>query len=181
MDLSIDIVVKYHLIKNMKIEKDFLDNITKEQKMIDVKQTAYNFATYKQRTEFQVIKKLKEKNFSQEHIYAGLEFLKEFNLLNDEKYADVFVKEYTQRKNCGKNKTFLELRKRGIRKELAELTVKNYFDNVDSLELAKISTEKKLKLISAKPQEKQKLLLISHLQRQGFDWDTIKQILSQYL
>ena len=74
-----------------------------------------------------------------------------------------------------------ELFKKGIDKDLASETTKKLFQNFDSTELAIKSAEKKLKTISHKPEEKQKQLLISHLQRNGFDWDTTKQTVDRIL
>jgi regulatory protein len=167
MDFSLDLIMKYQLKK-----------IIQEQRIINVKQAAYNFACYKQRTRKQVITKLKEKNFESSEISIAIDFLDEFKLLNDEKYAQLFAKEYINRKKCGEKKVYMELLKRGIEKQLAEKTINDIFPQDDKFDLALTNAKKKINMIKSKPLEKQKQLLISHLQRNGFDWDIIKKVLS---
>jgi regulatory protein len=178
MDFSLDLIMKYQLKKDMLFEESIKEKIIQEQRIINVKQAAYNFACYKQRTRKQVITKLKEKNFESSEISIAIDFLDEFKLLNDEKYAQLFAKEYINRKKCGEKKVYMELLKRGIEKQLAEKTINDIFPQDDKFDLALTNAKKKINMIKSKPLEKQKQLLISHLQRNGFDWDIIKKVLS---
>lgn len=47
--------------------------------------------TYK--TEKELRDKLTEKGFEEDTIKRAIEFLKEYNLLNDEKYAEMYIKD----------------------------------------------------------------------------------------
>mgnify|MGYP001024004460 FL=1 len=58
---SMDIVLKYKLSKGFDIDDELLNELIKEQRIIEVKQSAYNYASYKPRKTQQVIKKLKSK------------------------------------------------------------------------------------------------------------------------
>ena len=63
--------------------------------------------------------------------------------------------------------------------DIAEEAVANHFLNEDAYSLAAKSAEKKMRMISNKALEKQRGSLVSHLQRQGFDWDIIKKVLEE--
>jgi len=180
IECSLDLIIKYNLGKNSIINDKLENAILKEQNIFDIKQTALNYASYKPRTNFQVKNKLKEKGFNSSEIQIAIDFLTEFNLLNDEKYAKIFIKDYLLKKPCGKNKLKQELYKRGISKNLIEDSVNKYFPDNKTMDLAKKASEKKLRTISYKPIDKQKKSLISFLQRQGFNWNIIKEMLDSY-
>jgi len=181
IELSLDIILKYQLGKGTILDKSLEEKIIREQRIIDLKQAAYNFASYKPRTCKQIRNKLKQKGFIDNEIVIAIEFLNEFNLLDDEKYAITFAKEYIKRKPCGKPKIINELMNRGISKELSEKAAAEAATEDEIYELAKAAGEKKLRSIQYKSKEKQKQSLISYLQRQGFNWDTIKQISNELL
>ena len=93
IECSLDLIIKYRLVKNSIIDEKLENAILKEQNIFDIKQTALNYASYKPRTNFQVKNKLKEKGFNSSEIQIAIDFLTEFNLLNDEKYAKIFIKD----------------------------------------------------------------------------------------
>ncbi len=181
IELSLDIVIKYRLSKGMILDKTLEKNISSEQRIIEVKRTAYNYASYKPRTSKQIRNKLKQKGFADNEIEIAIVFLDEFNLLDDQKYAFTFAKEYIKRKPCGKSKIIHELINRGINKELSEKAAAEAVPEEEIYELAKAAGEKKLRSIQYKSKEKQKQSLISYLHRQGFNWDTIKQVSNELL
>ncbi|MFC2130537.1 regulatory protein RecX [Bacteroidota bacterium] len=181
IELSLDIILKYRLGKGTILNKTLEEKIICEQRIIDLKQAAYNFASYKPRTCKQIRNKMKQKGFADNEIVIAIAFLSEFNLLNDEKYAITFAKEYIKRKPCGKPKIINELMNRGISKELSEEAAAEAAPEEEIYELAKAAGEKKLRSIQYKSREKQKQSLISYLQRQGFNWDIIKQVSNELL
>lgn len=180
IEIHNEIINKYNLISKKQISDEIFEKIINDQNFLEAKKIAYNYVSYKPRTEYQVIQKLKEKKFEDEIINKTINFLKEFNLIDDEKYAKQFSKDFVQRKKIGKTKLILELQKRGINGELALKTANEIFQNIDFFMLASELCEKKLKIIKNKTPEKRKNLLIQHLQRQGFDWDITKKILEHY-
>lgn len=174
-----DIVLEFKLFKGMHIDETLLETIKNKQSLIDAKQYAYNFAAYKPRTEAQVLAKLDEKHFSKEIQFQVLEFLKEFKLIDDEKFAENFIINYLKFKGAGKIKLRLELKKRGIKSEYIEKALIINFPDDDD-EIIKKSAEKYLNKISYKPQEKQISSLRNYLLRQGFSYNSINSIISIY-
>ncbi len=175
-----DIIYKHGLNKNQTLSNEEYNKIINEQNLIDAKKIAYSYVSFKRRTEQQIRKKLREKKFDSLTINKTIEFLKEFKLLDDYQFAKQFAKELVERKKIGKIKLIQELKSRGINVDIANEIVNKTFENINVIDLAIKSTEKKLKILKNKLPEKRKQLLVQHLQRQGFDWDTINQILEQY-
>ncbi len=172
--------MKYALRKDMPIDDEMLKKIKNEQELINAKQAAYNFVSYKPRTKKQITDKLKEKGFGEEAIASSLDFLSEFSLYDDRRFAKMFIKDFLQKKPSGKPRLIQELFKRGVPGSIIEEIIESFLPVKDNLSLARLVTEKKLRTTAYKSIEKQRSSLISYLQRQGFDWDTIKAILSEY-
>ncbi len=179
--ISMDLVLKYNLAKGRTLEDSEYDEIIREQRKIDLRQSAYKYASYKPRTEKEVRDKLMQKGFSHEEIKEALQFLEKFEFLDDAKYAENFIKEKLKLKNFGEFRMKMELIKRGIHRDLAEKSVSKYYPQDDEYEIAKAAAEKKITQILRKPEEKRWNSLSGYLQRQGFGWDVIKKICDEYL
>lgn len=169
-----DIVLKFGICKGKSINQLEMELIFSEQETMDCKQTAYNYASYTFRTEFAVRKQLKDKNFSLTAIDTAIQFLYQFNLLDDIKYAQKFVKDILKRKSIGKSKIKLELLKKGIDIFIAESALADSFPEEDTFSIALTAAEKKKKLVQKKPLDKQKNAVYNYLVYQGFDFSTAR-------
>jgi regulatory protein len=176
---STDIIVKYKLSEKSILTNDLLEKILTEQRIFDLKRSAYSYASYKPRTEKQVRQKLESLGYDSGEIEFGLKFLKEFNFLNDADYANQLTKEMLRKSVSGKKKMYAELINRGIEKNTASKTVETYFDDNNEEDIAMFAAKKKLSRISYKPVEKQKNSVFSYMQRQGFDYGIIKKVMKQ--
>lgn len=75
----------------------------------------------------------------------------------------------------------MELRRRGIAELAAQGAIEQFFPKDDTYTLALKAAEKKVRSVTHKPLAKQQIALVGYLQRQGFSWDTIKQVLAEVL
>lgn len=181
LNVSTDLALKYTLSKGRILDESTIEIINSEQRLISAKSSAYNYASYKPRTIRQVNERLKQKGFENSEITSAIEFLKQFDLLDDIKYCKSFIENTLLRKPIGKSKLFMELLKRGIDKDLATESIHQYFPENESMDLAKKSADKKMRMLRTKPIEKQKSSLIAHLQRHGFSYEIIKQVVAEYI
>ena len=175
---SMDLVLEYGLSKGQVLDEEVLGKIENKERIFTLKRAAFSYASYKPRTEKQIIEKLTVKKFDEDEIFLALDFLKDFKLLDDEKFAAAFVKDYIKLKPAGKSKVLAELRRKGVSQNMAESAVNEHYPEENSFNLARLAAEKKLRAVSYKPIEKRKNALTSYLQRQGFSWDIIKQIIA---
>jgi len=181
LECSNDIILKFALCKDLSITNEIYDKICQEQRIISLKQAAYNFAAYKPRTEKQVADKLKTKDFESDDIKKAILFLKEFKMLDDRVYARSFINDYLKRKAVSERKIFIELLKKGISKDLAQESVALYYPKGDNFELAEKAARKKLRALNSKPADKRRNALINYLLRQGFEWDVVKKVSNELL
>lgn len=179
-DISEDLIVQYSIRRGRELSEELFAEIKKKQRIIDVKQAAYNYASYKPRSIRQVEDKLKLMKFDSEEISIAKNFLIDFDLLDDEKFAASYIESYLKRKSVGSSKIYQELLKKGINKDTAKNALAEHFPEDNKKELAIEAAEKKMRMLRSKPPEKQKNSLIAYLQRQGFDWNTIRETIQKY-
>lgn len=174
---SMDLILACNLHKGKVITDDVRRDLLAREEIMQLKQKALAYATYKPRTAEQVRKKMVEKGYAPEEAVQAVEFLQEFGYLDDREFARMFIRDYLQRKPAGRQKLAEELRKRGVQPFDIDDALAEAFPENDTLELARRAAEKKLRSLASRPPEKRKQALVQYLQRQGFAWDVIRSLL----
>ena len=122
-------------------------------------------------TRKKLIDKLREK-FPEDICERAADRMAELGLIDDEAYARDYAEYLFKEKGFGKRKIIQSLRERGI----GEFTIEDVLSEMDiddNFERAKEMALKKKQ--SSEPKEKQRLY--SYLLRQGYGYETIKQVL----
>ncbi len=175
LELDMDIVLEYTLKKGMELQEELLEEIESKQAIISAKQDAYNYASYRLRSEWQVRKKLEEKKYPVQLIDSCIAFLTEFNLIDDQKFATAYIKDALLKKKDGPIKLKMKLRSFGIDEYISENTINTIYPFEQEEEFALDAAVKKINCITGKSKLKQKSSLINHLQSKGFTSDTIRK------
>lgn len=130
---------------------------------------ALYFLKFRARSVFEIEKKLKEKNISEKEIKDTIRVLKRNELLNDEKFVKMYVKDRNNFKPIGSYLLRMELKKLGIDENLIE----DVMVGQDDEELARRAIESKHRYRNADfPKQAQ------FLQRRGFGMGIIYKILN---
>lgn len=164
---AMDVVLSFNIFAGkIFTDEEFARAISKQREM-DVKQTAYKYAAYKPRTTQQIISVLKLRKYSPEEINIAVDFLRQFCLLDDAKYAESYIKDAVKLKNASKQKIYNSLLQKGIDANLANFLVEQYYPEDTMSVLLKVA-EKKLVTLQRKPPEKRKQSLFNFLLSKGF-------------
>lgn len=174
-----DLVFEYELSKNMIVSSSFLDKILNHEELINAKKAGLNFATYALRTEKQVRIKLRDLGFSHDTILKVIAFLKDFNYLSDEFFAENFIKAKINRKHYGYLRLKRELSQKGVHDDIINSYLPKFYPQDIALDTARKSAEKKLRSISFRDEKKKKIQVRDHLFRQGFSLDLITIIIKE--
>lgn len=174
--LSPDLVARYKLSKGEKVERTTIQEILKEQRIIDAKNLALNYVSFKPRTSAQIEQKLRQKGYTKDEIQRVVQFLTEFGYLDDRTFVRNYVKLALEQKKHSLARIRQSLYSKGVRKELIE-EVFNEFTN-DEIELEnayKIGLKKYQQLLK---QNKSQPLhrLAQYLRLKGFEWDIINKV-----
>ncbi|RNF50407.1 recombination regulator RecX [Marinomonas hwangdonensis] len=131
---------------------------------------AMSLLSYREHASKELFTKLKTKGHAEEDIRDVIERLTEMNYLNDERFAEVFVRSKISR-SLGAYRILQELSQKGITSEIAKQAISNA--DIDWFELAKQTRERKFGEDASKDQ-KEKAKQSRYLQYKGFNFEQIK-------
>ncbi len=174
--LTKEIQLKYGLYEGMEIDKRFIEEVLLEEEKLKAKNKALKFLSYRQRSEKEVVDKLKKEGFSQEIIDKTVEFLKGYNLIDDLNFAKNFVMDKSNINKYGPERIKYELYMKGIPESIINKSLEYYDDEYSvALELAR------KKINSYKNDNKSAIYrkLGGFLQRRGFSYECILKVLRE--
>ncbi|MBR1537098.1 MAG: regulatory protein RecX [Treponema sp.] len=119
-------------------------------------------------------KKLLQKEFDEETVKTALDYLESKKYLDDARYASMWIRNHEAFKPQGKIRILLELTRRGVKKNIAENAIMEYF--IDDKEES-LCEEAFLKL-SSKKKDQQKLF--KSLADRGFSYSIIQKTFKKY-
>ena len=135
---------------------------------------ALSLLSYREHGAQELARKLRIRDYEESDISNVINRLQEMNYLNDERFAEIFVRSKAS-KPLGANRILQELIQKGINNDLAKQTV-NIAD-VDWFELARQLKERRFGEEQA-TDYKEKGRQSRYLQYRGFNFDQIKYALS---
>ena len=137
---------------------------------------ALKFLSYRPRSEKEIRGKLKRKKASEEIINKIIQRLKENNFINDEEFVKWWIEQRTTFKPRSLKLIKIELRQKGVDKELIEETIDRLSSTIDDLESAKKLIDKRLPRYKNLSGDKKFQKVARYLSSKGFSYDIIKEI-----
>ncbi len=95
----------------------------------EVKNKALSILGFRSHSELELRQKLRQKGAEEEDIDSAIEFLKEYNFINDEDYARRLAHDLVKLKNFGLYRVRRELEAKGIDSDTIEITIQELEDN----------------------------------------------------
>ncbi|WP_138159199.1 RecX family transcriptional regulator [Peptoniphilus catoniae] len=170
-----DTLVKCDLRKNKEISEEDLEKILFE----DNKYRSINLSLKylrKLRSEFEMRSYLRDKEIDSDTIDITIEYLKEFNYINDKNYAESFSRDKLYINKYGPEKIKIYLLQKGISKNLISEALNKLDENLIRENLI---TEGKRKVLSLEDDKKLYEKTIRFLLNKGYSYDMIKSSLEE--
>jgi len=177
--LSKEVLIDYGLRKNDDISDGLLLKIRKSQMYHDTYLAAMRLINYRMRTKSELVKRLREKKFPIEMIELVIGKLRDVGLIDDEKFAEMFVAGKVTRKPVGRRELERRLLEKGITKEAAAAALSTVGGEEIQNELALRAARTKIRALKRFDKKKRREKLISFLARRGFDWSIIKNVVRE--
>ena len=173
-DLSIEQIVKYKIKENTEINYDKFKEILFEDNKKEAFNKALDIISFKDNTTYEIRNKLYKKGYDDIIISDVLKKLKEYNFIDDNKYAQSYVNSCLTYKKYGKNKIIYMLKQKGISSSI----ISNLnFNNDLEFETAKNVFYKKLSSLDKYDNNKKKEKLYRHLSSKGYSSEVIMKLL----
>ncbi len=179
LSIHIDIVLKNNLRKGSPLTEELLDSLSKQQRIGEARNKAFNYASGLDKTEYMTIQNLKLKGFTTEEIEPAVHYLKEYGLIDDLQFCRKFIEAALRKKPSGKMNLTAELLKRGVDRQTIQDALDECYPEEDTESLALNAARKKLRLVKGKDIAKQKASIVAFLQRKGFSYPVISKVLSE--
>lgn len=177
---SAEIIYNYGLKSGEKIDIDKIKAIIEEDNYIKCKNDALHSIERAYKTEKQVVQKLLAKGYEKSTIEKAILFLREYNFLDDSKFADMYVKEKLL--SQGRNKIKYSLMQKGLDESLIKEKLQNIDKEKEGDSLERIGVLKYQQLIK-REEDTRKIYkkLGDYLMRRGYPWDDVKSFLNRTL
>lgn len=178
--LSAELVYKEGLKVNAEIDSEKLKVLAEHEGLLRCKESALRIIERSYKTEKEVRDKLKLKGYEDISINKSVEFLKEYNFLNDIKYAKAFISDKLN--SSGSQKIKYALTQKGISKDIIdeELSKLNKDNEKDAaFNIAK----KKFHILKKKENDNYKISgkLYRYLVSKGYGYDVINDVVKEVM
>lgn len=170
------VLARLGLYDKKEIDESEIEQIEKEEVIAKAFNAAVNFLKARERSKKEVRDKLKSKECSEGVIEKVLDKMERLDLVNDKRFAEMFVRDRMKLKPKGKKLLSIELSRKGIAKNIIEESLSEILDKDSEIGLAKIVLEKAIRKYGDSPDSKQKV--IRYMMSKGFDYDIISGLLS---
>lgn len=171
-----DLVLDYGLSKGVFLTYELINEILYEDLKKKSIRAALSLLSYKQRTAFELSKKLRDKDYDDEIIDITLARLIELGYVNDEQYARDFVE--MRKSYAGSYKLKADLYRRGINNIIIE-TVLSEIDVDDQYEELKAMCIKKNNQSEGLTNEKRYNRVMAFLIRKGYNFADVKKAMAE--
>lgn len=143
----------------------------------DARTYALKLLSYRSRSKKELTEKLKLRGFPIDHIMSTLAFLEHAGLINDPSLAADLFRHAIEYKSLGRQGIKVFLLKRGIDRQLVDITLAAHSKEIEELSARKFA-ERKMKVLRNYPDAVAKRRLSGMLQRRGFSGSTIMRALN---
>ena len=176
-DFYEEIILKYELLLTKNIEEDELNKIITDNKNYESYYQALKLLKKAIKTKLEVIKYLKDKEYSKESITFAINTLEKQVYLNDKNYAKSYVHNSIITTTKGPKKIILELEKKGVEEKDYKEALEEYTESIEKEKIEKLIS-KKIKSNHSKSAKILKQKLLQDLTNNGFSKEIIMEVLN---
>lgn len=141
--------------------------------------SALNSLDYHDHSEKEIRAKLLRKHDA-DYVDEAVEKLIEFDLVNDERYAENYARELFERKKFGKMRIKSELRAKGISADIANAAVEELFEEEEPDNVQRIVDIIGKRYYNRMNDEVGRKKVFSALQRMGYSFSDIREAMSEF-
>jgi regulatory protein len=174
-DVSDDVILRFGLRSGDGLDEKKVEQILTAEAQYRAQTIAVNYISYRPRSSKEVADHLTKKGFSRELAKKTVQHLQKKNLINDDEFAQTFVRDRLKRKPTGAAMLRQQLLLKGIAPNLIERALKNSITDEDQQHAAEELAAKRLRLAHSSLEKlnpmKRKRRIFEYLLRHGFSSD----------
>lgn len=179
LNISADIVAKFNLKPGVVVDESLYTKICYEQEILQAKNSAIRYLSYRPRTIWEVKSKLYSLKFSTETIEKTIDFLKEYGYLDDEKFAVKYINEKLKLTKSSFKKLEQELLQKGIKKDILEGVLRCFEQSDIEKNNAFQYARRKYSSIKYSSEFERIVKTINYLLQKGFGFELAKEVVEE--
>ncbi|MFW6001506.1 MAG: regulatory protein RecX [Halanaerobium sp.] len=145
-----------------------------DEQYVEARNKAFHLLSYRERTVKEMRDRLKKKDFSAEVIDRVIAFLLEKDYLNEERFAEMWIRSRINHHPRGRKLIYKELSDKGLESGIIDSALNEHLSRKKELEMAEYLMEKWLR--RRKDEDSSSYKLKNYLARKGFNYDLIYEI-----
>ncbi|MFQ5652107.1 MAG: RecX family transcriptional regulator [bacterium] len=177
--VDISVVAKFHLKKGNCLDEDDISEILLAEEKKQIKESALRYLAGRAHSEQELRTKLRQKGYSETHVAAVLDELKEARFIDDGEFAHSFVRNRMVNKPMGERGLRHELLRKGVSEEIIDRAVKQAFAEHSQEEIAMRLVERRKERYNGLPEPVQTKRLHDFLMRRGFSWEVVNEVMEK--
>lgn len=170
------VLVEFRLTKGMELDEFQLGNLQYENEVNRAFNRALHYLSFRMRSEKEIVDKLNEEEYGAAIVQEALQKLRRLDFVNDEKFAEAFIKTKVNTTKLGPEALKRELTAKGIAVDIQQRLLAQHGEEEQfeiALELAQKVARKNERHASMQVKRK----IESHLLRKGYNYDMIRDVL----
>ncbi len=179
--ISDELAAKFHLKTGMEIDEGELKTLLHEGEFSKAKNYVYRIIARRMYTSKEIRNKLIERGYIDEIIQDVIATMERYGYVNDEVYAEEWVKSRMKSKPKGKIALRQELARKGIDKSIIEDALGQAFDESTEADMALVLAQRKISSYSKDDPAAARRKLQSFLLRRGFGYGIVKDAVEQVM
>ncbi|MHA8263177.1 recombination regulator RecX [Lactobacillaceae bacterium Melli_B3] len=177
--VSENVLIRFQLIKDMEIDQQLEEQLVAADQIDKIYQKAINYLAGQLRTEHEVRTKLQSLTEDGETIDAVVQRLQTNLLLNDQNYADSYVRSEVRIQDKGPVAITQHLKQKGVGEAQIERALDQYYGEDDLIDNGLHQAQKMFKRYQNDSFQQTLNKIKQGLVRKGYSFDTINVILQQ--
>ncbi len=178
--LDFNTLEKWNFHIGDEISEDDIEKLKRKDEFWRARDYCLRLYSYRDRTELELKKRLREKGYSNFIIYEVIDYLKKSGLIDDKKFAENWVDSMMSVKPMGRFRAELELKRFGISEEIINDVCNKLLTFDKERELAKVAAEKKLKSLKSYDLQSKLRRFLNFMKNRGFDYSIIEDLKKEY-
>ena len=174
---SLDIMAAAQLRKGQGLDNSEIAALQDQDEVTRAVDRAVRFLSYRPRSTAEVRRNLADKKIDDAVIDAAIERLNKLGYLDDRSFAAFWVENRGQFKPLSRRALRYELHQKGV----SESIIKNALDDLDEMQAAYRAAQNQARRYKGKTHDEFRAKLGAFLQRRGFHYDVIRDIVEQLI
>ncbi len=178
--LDYDTVTRANLYTGDEITEEDKNKLIAKDAFSRARDYAYYFVSYRDRSEYEIKKRLLGREFHPAVVNEVLSLLKRQGIVDDIGFVNKWVDNVILSRPMGRMRVTHELRLKRVRDDIISKVCQEKLDLDKEAELARKAAEKKMKVLKNYAQDVARRRLNTFLVNLGFDFEIISEIIKEY-